>query len=95
MSTEALSRLSEILESGGDVDDLLRAAVAALVADPSIVWAGIPSPTGGGLGLFLLTAGTHRIRVLVEELAAQLGRERRRAPGRVVVMDEDLARFGD
>jgi len=41
VSTEALSRLSEILESGGDVDDLLRAAVAALVADPSIVWAGI------------------------------------------------------
>ncbi len=41
MSAEALSTLSEILDGGGDVDDVLRAAVAALVADPSIVWAGI------------------------------------------------------
>ena len=41
MSAAALSRLSEILDGGGDVDDVLRAAVAVLVADPSIVWAGI------------------------------------------------------
>jgi len=38
---EAVTRLNELLESGRDVDDVLRAAVDLLVGDPGIVWSGI------------------------------------------------------
>jgi hypothetical protein len=49
VSAEALARLSEILDGGGDVDDALRAAVGELVTEPSIVWAGIRFLEEGGL----------------------------------------------
>ncbi len=39
--SEALSGLTEIIDSSGDVDDVLRAALQLLVDEPSIVWAGI------------------------------------------------------
>jgi len=39
--SETLTGLAEIIGSGGDVDDVLRAAVDLLVDGPSIVWAGI------------------------------------------------------
>ena len=41
MSSHALEALDGILERGGDADDVLRAAVAVLVAEPEISWAGI------------------------------------------------------
>ena len=41
MSDRALEALDRILDRGGDVDDVLRAAVGVLLAEPTIVWAGI------------------------------------------------------
>ena len=41
MSASALDRLAEILERGGEPDDVLRRAVASLAAEPGAVWAGI------------------------------------------------------
>jgi hypothetical protein len=41
VSSGALEALDRILDQGGDVDDVLRAAVGALLAEPSIAWAGI------------------------------------------------------
>ena len=41
MSAGALEALDRILADGGDVDDVLRAAVSVLAAEPGISWAGI------------------------------------------------------
>jgi putative methionine-R-sulfoxide reductase with GAF domain len=41
MSSRALDALDGILDSGGDVDDVLRAAVDVLAAEPGIDWVGI------------------------------------------------------
>jgi len=41
VSSRALDALDGILDRGGDVDDVLRGAVRVLLAEPSIVWAGI------------------------------------------------------
>lgn len=41
MSAVALEALEQILDTGGDADDVLRAAVEVLVADPGVAWAGI------------------------------------------------------
>jgi hypothetical protein len=41
VSSGALEALDRILDQGGDVDDVLRAAVGVLLAEPSIAWAGI------------------------------------------------------
>ena len=41
MSTRALEALDRILDRGGDVDDVLRATIDLLVAEPEIDWAGI------------------------------------------------------
>ena len=37
----ALDAIDRILDRGGDADDVLRAVLAALAAEPSIAWAGI------------------------------------------------------
>jgi hypothetical protein len=49
--SETLSGLAEIVGGGGDVDDVLRAAVDLLVGEPSIAWAGIRFVEDGALVL--------------------------------------------
>ena len=41
MSSRALEALDRILDDGGDVDDVLRAAIDVLVQEPGIDWAAI------------------------------------------------------
>ena len=41
MSAGALEALGRVLEGGGEPDDVLRAAVDALVAEPEIAWAAV------------------------------------------------------
>jgi putative methionine-R-sulfoxide reductase with GAF domain len=49
VSEGPVSEIVRILDEMEDADDVLRAAVAALVADPEIVWAGICFLEGGVL----------------------------------------------
>lgn len=51
MTAETLDQLVGILERGGEADDVLRAAVAALVEAPGTVWAGIAFLEEGELAL--------------------------------------------
>ena len=51
MSEQVLAGLSELVDGGGDVDDVLRGAVVLLVAEPAIVWAGIRFVEDGTLVL--------------------------------------------
>jgi hypothetical protein len=51
VSEAALAGLAEIVEGGGDVDDVLRAAVDLLVGDPSISWAAVRFVEDGALVL--------------------------------------------
>jgi len=46
-----LAALDRVLERGAEPDDVLRAAVSALVAEPEIVWAGIAFLEQGDLVL--------------------------------------------
>ena len=46
-----LERLERVLEGDGEPDDVLRAAVSALVGEPGIVWAGIALLEQGDLVL--------------------------------------------
>ena len=39
--SDVLANVEELLERGGEADDVLRAVVSALVDDPGIVWAGV------------------------------------------------------
>jgi hypothetical protein len=41
VTEETLAGLTEIIGTGGDVDDVLRSVVQLLVGEPSIAWAGI------------------------------------------------------
>jgi hypothetical protein len=49
MSTRGLEALDRILNRGGDADDVLRSAVAVLVDEPGIAWAGIAFQEEGSL----------------------------------------------
>ena len=51
MSEGPVAAIARILEEMEEADDVLRAAVAALVADPGVVWAGICFLEGGVLAL--------------------------------------------
>lgn len=51
MSERPLDAIERILDEIEDVDDVLRGAVAALVTDPEIVWAGIGFLEDGVLAL--------------------------------------------
>ena len=51
MSEHVAARLAEIVGGDGDVDDVLRAAVDLLAAEPSISWAGIRFVEDGALVL--------------------------------------------
>ena len=46
-----LAELAEILERGGEPDDVLRRVAVALAGEPGIVWAGIAFLEGGELVL--------------------------------------------
>ena len=47
MSERALAEVDRILTLGSDPDDVLRAVVATLAAEPGLVWAGIVFLEGG------------------------------------------------
>jgi hypothetical protein len=49
MSTRALEALDRILNRGGDPDDVLRASVEVLAAEPGVSWAGIAFSEEGSL----------------------------------------------
>jgi hypothetical protein len=49
MSSRALEALDRILNRGGDADEVLRASVEALAAEPEISWAGIAFSEGDEL----------------------------------------------
>ena len=51
MSTRSLETLDRILERGGEPDDVLRAATAALGDEPTVAWAGIAFLEEGDLVL--------------------------------------------
>ena len=51
MSERSVEAIEGILGETDDADDVLRAAVAALIIDPDIVWAGVNFLDDGGLVL--------------------------------------------
>ena len=51
MSEGLVAEIARILDETEDADEVLRAAVAALVADPDVVWAGICFLEAGVLAL--------------------------------------------
>jgi len=76
VSTRALEALDRILNRGGDADDVLRSAVAVLVDEPGIAWAGVAFQEEGAL-----TVGpqagepdeSHRIRTPVVYRGSEVG----------------------
>jgi hypothetical protein len=76
VSTRALEALDRILNRGGDADDVLRSAVAVLVDEPGIAWAGVAFHEEGAL-----TVGpqagepdeAHRIRTPVVYRGSEVG----------------------
>jgi hypothetical protein len=51
VTTRTLEILEKVVDRGGEADDVLRAAVAALVDEPGIGWAGVAFVEGGELRL--------------------------------------------
>ncbi len=51
MTGRTLEVVQQVAERGGEADDVLRAAVAALVAEPGVAWAGIAFVEDGELRL--------------------------------------------
>lgn len=51
MSLPALRAVDRAVEEGADADDVLRAVVAALAAEPDVAWAGIAFLEDGELAL--------------------------------------------
>jgi hypothetical protein len=51
VTARTLEAVEQIVEQGGDADDVLRTAVAALVDEPAIDWAGIAFVEDGELRL--------------------------------------------
>jgi len=76
VSEGPLDAIARILSEGGDADDVLRAVVAALAAEPEIVWAGIGFLEDGAPTLGP-TAGTpdetRRTRVTIAFHGAPVG----------------------
>jgi hypothetical protein len=76
VSTRALEALDRILNRGGDADDVLRSAVAVLVDEPGIAWAGVAFQEEGSL-----TVGpqagepdeAHRIRTPIVYRSSEVG----------------------
>jgi putative methionine-R-sulfoxide reductase with GAF domain len=76
MSAGALEALARILEGGGEPDDQLRAAVAAVAAEPGIAWAAVAFLDDGEL-VVGPSAGepdeARRVRVPVPYRGATIG----------------------
>ncbi len=51
MSAGALNAVDRVVGEGGDADDVLRAVVEALAAEPEIAWVGVHFLDDGGLVL--------------------------------------------
>ena len=51
MSANVLAEIHRVVAASGDADDVLRAVVAALAAEPGVVWAGITFLEAGELVL--------------------------------------------
>jgi hypothetical protein len=47
----AVSRIEQIVERGGEADDVLRGVVSALTAEPAVSWTGIAFVEDGALRL--------------------------------------------
>ena len=69
MSAGALEAIDRILNRGGDVDDVLRATVEVLLAEPSIVWAGIRFLEEGELVLGPYSGEPDEVRRLTTPIA--------------------------
>ena len=69
MNERALDELAQVVERGGEADDVLRGIVAILAAEPGISWAGIAFLEEGQLALGPQAGeqdAERRIRVPVE-----------------------------
>ena len=76
MSANALEVLEQVLERGGEPDDVLRAALSVLVEQPGIAWAGIAFSEEGRLVLGPEAGApdeAHRIRVPVRFQSSDVG----------------------
>ena len=76
MSERTLDELAQMLERGGEPDDVLRGAVAILAAEPGIGWAGVVFLEEGQLVLGPQAGEpdpARRIRVPVEFQAEPVG----------------------
>jgi putative methionine-R-sulfoxide reductase with GAF domain len=76
VSERVLDELAQVLEQGGEPDDLLRAVVAVLAAEPRIAWAGIAFLEDGQLVLGPQAGAPddeRRVRVPVEFQAEPVG----------------------
>jgi hypothetical protein len=76
VSTRALEALERILNRGGDADDVLRSAVAVLVDEPGISWAGVAFQEEGALTVGPQTGEpdeTRRIRTPVVYRGSEVG----------------------
>ena len=51
MSARAVETVTQIVEQGGEADDILRTAVAALLREPGVEWVGIAFLEDGELRL--------------------------------------------
>ena len=51
MSASVLAEIDRVVAGGGDADDVLRAVVAALAAEPGVKWVGITFLEAGELVL--------------------------------------------
>ena len=76
MSANALEALEQVLERGGEPDDVLRSALSVLVEQPGIAWAGIAFSEEGRLVLGPEAGSpdeTHRIHVPVRFQGSDVG----------------------
>ena len=76
MNAGPIEAIERLLAESEDADDVLRGAVAALVTDPEIVWAGIGFLEDGTLTLGPTTGDpdeTRRTRVLIEFQGSTVG----------------------
>jgi hypothetical protein len=76
VSERALEAVERVLEQGGEPDDVLRAAVEALAAEPGVSWAGIAFLEDGQLTLGPQAGredADRRVRVPVEFQGTSVG----------------------
>ena len=69
MSPGSLEAVDRVVGEGGDADDVLRAVVAALAAEPDIAWAGIEFLEAGELVLGPSAGSSDKTRRRVTTIA--------------------------